>query len=144
MNREGYLGLGSNVGDRRAQLEAAVSTLPSHGVRVLASSSVYETEPVGLVPDQRDFLNACVRIETELDQNLASIQSREQIVQAVKAEVEAVHQISARSKADLAHVTEHRADVTALKARVDELLSRIAETDERIVAIEFANRLAQQ
>jgi 2-amino-4-hydroxy-6-hydroxymethyldihydropteridine diphosphokinase len=35
-------------------------------VRVLACSSLYETEPVGLVLDQPDFLNACVRIETEL------------------------------------------------------------------------------
>ena len=34
---------------------------------MLASSSVYETEPVGLVLDQRDFLNACLRIETELE-----------------------------------------------------------------------------
>lgn len=33
---------------------------------MLASSSVYETEPVGLVPDQRDFFNACVRIRTAL------------------------------------------------------------------------------
>jgi 2-amino-4-hydroxy-6-hydroxymethyldihydropteridine diphosphokinase len=67
LSATGYLGLGSNVGDRRAHLEAAVMTLPAHGVRVLASSSVYETEPVGLVPDQRDFLNACVRVETDLD-----------------------------------------------------------------------------
>jgi 2-amino-4-hydroxy-6-hydroxymethyldihydropteridine diphosphokinase len=62
----GYLGLGSNLGDRRAHLQAAVDRLPEHGVVVLASSSVYETEPVGLVPDQREFLNACVRIETAL------------------------------------------------------------------------------
>ena len=62
----GYLGLGSNVGDRRAQLEAAVAALPEHGVTILASSSVYETEPVGLVLDQREFFNACVRIETAL------------------------------------------------------------------------------
>jgi 2-amino-4-hydroxy-6-hydroxymethyldihydropteridine diphosphokinase len=62
----GYLGLGSNVGDRRANLEAAVTRLPAHGVRVLASSSVYETEPVGLVPDQREFFNACVWIGTAL------------------------------------------------------------------------------
>ena len=33
---------------------------------MLASSSVYDTEPVGLVLDQPDFLNACLRIETEL------------------------------------------------------------------------------
>jgi 2-amino-4-hydroxy-6-hydroxymethyldihydropteridine diphosphokinase len=57
------LGLGSNVGDRRAHLQAAVDLL---GVAVLASSSVYETEPVGEVLDQRAFFNACVRIETDL------------------------------------------------------------------------------
>ncbi|HEX7290065.1 MAG TPA: 2-amino-4-hydroxy-6-hydroxymethyldihydropteridine diphosphokinase [Conexibacter sp.] len=62
--RIGYLGLGSNVGDRRAQLSAAVATLPAHGVRVLASSSTYETEPVGEILDQPDFLNACLRIAT--------------------------------------------------------------------------------
>ena len=65
--RRGYLGLGSNVGDRRAHLQAAVQELPRRGVTVLASSSVYETEPVGEVLDQRDFYNACVRVETELD-----------------------------------------------------------------------------
>lgn len=62
----GYLGLGSNVGERRANLQAAVDALAIHGVRVLASSSVYDTDPVGLVLDQPSFLNACVRIETEL------------------------------------------------------------------------------
>ena len=65
--RLGYLGLGSNVGDRRANLQAAVEELWTHGVMVLASSSVYETEPVGEVLDQREFFNACVRIETELE-----------------------------------------------------------------------------
>ena len=77
----GYLGLGSNVGDRRAHLEAAVDELPRRGVEVLASSSVYETEPVGLVLDQPDFLNACVRIETA--------QSPEELLDACK-EVERV------------------------------------------------------
>jgi 2-amino-4-hydroxy-6-hydroxymethyldihydropteridine diphosphokinase len=62
----GYLGLGSNVGDRRAHLEAAVAALPRNGVEVVASSSVYETEPVGLVTDQREFLNACLRVDTAL------------------------------------------------------------------------------
>jgi 2-amino-4-hydroxy-6-hydroxymethyldihydropteridine diphosphokinase len=60
----GYLGLGSNVGDRRAHLLAAVTELPRHGVDVQASSSVYDTEPVGLVLDQPSFLNACVRVAT--------------------------------------------------------------------------------
>jgi 2-amino-4-hydroxy-6-hydroxymethyldihydropteridine diphosphokinase len=63
----GYLGLGSNVGERRANLQAAIEDLWAHGVAVLACSSVYETEPVGEVSDQRDFLNACLRVETELE-----------------------------------------------------------------------------
>ena len=63
----GHLGLGSNVGDRRANLQAAVDALPAHGVRVLASSSTYDTEPVGEVLDQPEFLNAVIRIETELE-----------------------------------------------------------------------------
>jgi 2-amino-4-hydroxy-6-hydroxymethyldihydropteridine diphosphokinase len=63
----GYLGLGSNVGDRRANLQAAVDRLPGQGVAVLACSSTYDTDPVGLVLDQPAFLNACVRIETELE-----------------------------------------------------------------------------
>jgi 2-amino-4-hydroxy-6-hydroxymethyldihydropteridine diphosphokinase len=67
VSRLGYLGLGSNVGDRRANLQAAVELLWAHGVTVLASSSVYETEPVGEITDQRPFLNACVRVETDLD-----------------------------------------------------------------------------
>jgi 2-amino-4-hydroxy-6-hydroxymethyldihydropteridine diphosphokinase len=62
----GYLGLGSNEGDRLASLRAARSALERRGVEVLASSSVYETEPQGEVLDQPDFLNACVAIETEL------------------------------------------------------------------------------
>jgi 2-amino-4-hydroxy-6-hydroxymethyldihydropteridine diphosphokinase len=65
--RQGYLGLGSNIGERRENLAAAVRELPAHGVEVLASSSVYDTEPVGLVLDQPEFLNACVRIRTALE-----------------------------------------------------------------------------
>jgi 2-amino-4-hydroxy-6-hydroxymethyldihydropteridine diphosphokinase len=57
-----YLGLGTNIGNRRAHLEAAVGGLMAAGVKVLASSSVYETEPVGLVLDQPEFLNACLSV----------------------------------------------------------------------------------
>ena len=64
--RIGLLGLGSNVGDRRAHLQAAVDALASVAVRVLVASSAYDTDPVGEVLDQPNFLNACVRIETSL------------------------------------------------------------------------------
>jgi 2-amino-4-hydroxy-6-hydroxymethyldihydropteridine diphosphokinase len=65
--RTGLLGLGSNVGDRRAQLQGAVDALPAAGVEVEASSSVYDTDPVGEVPDQPSFLNACLRVRTALE-----------------------------------------------------------------------------
>lgn len=65
--RTGLLGLGSNVGERRAHLQSAVDALPAIGVRVLAASSVYDTDPVGEVLDQPSFLNACVLVETELE-----------------------------------------------------------------------------
>jgi 2-amino-4-hydroxy-6-hydroxymethyldihydropteridine diphosphokinase len=62
----GYLGLGSNVGDRRASLQAAVDALARRGIGVLASSSTYDTDPVGEMLDQPSFLNAALRIETSL------------------------------------------------------------------------------
>jgi 2-amino-4-hydroxy-6-hydroxymethyldihydropteridine diphosphokinase len=65
--RTGYLGLGSNVGNRAGHLRAAVAMLRERGVEVEAVSSTYETEPVGEVLDQPDFLNAAVRIRTDLE-----------------------------------------------------------------------------
>ena len=66
-SRVGYLSLGSNVGDREANLRAAVEALAGNGVAVEALSSAYETEPVGEILDQPGFLNAAVRIRTALD-----------------------------------------------------------------------------
>jgi 2-amino-4-hydroxy-6-hydroxymethyldihydropteridine diphosphokinase len=64
--RDAYVALGSNLGDRRAFLEGALAALDeSGGVRVLACSRFYETEPVG-PPPQGPYLNAVARLETEL------------------------------------------------------------------------------
>jgi 2-amino-4-hydroxy-6-hydroxymethyldihydropteridine diphosphokinase len=65
--RTGLLGLGSNLGDRRAHLQGAVDALPAASVEVEASSAVYDTDPVGDVPDQPPFLNACLRVRTALE-----------------------------------------------------------------------------
>jgi 2-amino-4-hydroxy-6-hydroxymethyldihydropteridine diphosphokinase len=65
--RVGLLGLGSNLGERRAQLQAALDALPAVGVEALACSSVYDTDPVGELPDQPSFLNACVQVRTSLE-----------------------------------------------------------------------------
>jgi 2-amino-4-hydroxy-6-hydroxymethyldihydropteridine diphosphokinase len=65
--RVGYLGLGSNIGDREANLRGALELLGRQGVNVEGVSSLYETEPVGEILDQPDFLNAAARIRTELE-----------------------------------------------------------------------------
>jgi 2-amino-4-hydroxy-6-hydroxymethyldihydropteridine diphosphokinase len=65
--RTGYLSLGSNVGDRAANLRAAIAGLRERGIAVDAVSDGYETEPVGEVLDQPDFLNLAVRISTGLE-----------------------------------------------------------------------------
>jgi 2-amino-4-hydroxy-6-hydroxymethyldihydropteridine diphosphokinase len=59
-----YLGLGSNLGDRLANLGRAVRLLQERGVDVVRSSRVYETEPVG-GPSQPDYLNAVIEARTE-------------------------------------------------------------------------------
>ena len=61
-----YVGLGGNLGDRRALLDAAVEALRREpGIEVVAVSSYRETEPVGVV-DQPPFLNGAVAVETTL------------------------------------------------------------------------------
>jgi 2-amino-4-hydroxy-6-hydroxymethyldihydropteridine diphosphokinase len=63
MHKFAYLSLGSNLGDRRGNLNAALSRLQALG-QLVAVSSVYETEPVELT-DQPWFLNCAVKLDTE-------------------------------------------------------------------------------
>lgn len=64
MPHTAYLSLGSNLGDRRGNLESALHRLPALGT-VSAVSSIYETAPVEYV-EQPWFLNCAVQLETEL------------------------------------------------------------------------------
>lgn len=60
-----YLGLGSNVGDRRATLDRGIEALNGPGLRILRVSPIYETEPQGL-REQEWFLNLVAEAETTL------------------------------------------------------------------------------
>ncbi|NPV28703.1 MAG: 2-amino-4-hydroxy-6-hydroxymethyldihydropteridine diphosphokinase [Firmicutes bacterium] len=65
--KRAYVGLGSNLGDRAANLGRARQELDSHPqIRITRTSSLYESEPVGFL-DQGWFLNQVVEIETDLD-----------------------------------------------------------------------------
>jgi 2-amino-4-hydroxy-6-hydroxymethyldihydropteridine diphosphokinase len=59
-----YIGIGSNMGDKKAACRRAIELLAKAG-RVAAVSSFYCTEPVGY-PDQEEFVNAVVKLETPL------------------------------------------------------------------------------
>jgi 2-amino-4-hydroxy-6-hydroxymethyldihydropteridine diphosphokinase len=62
-----YVGVGANLGDRRATIERAVERLRAvPGVEVLAVSSLRETDPVGF-EEQPRFLNGAVELETTLE-----------------------------------------------------------------------------
>jgi len=66
MTLSAYLALGSNLGDREETLRKAIRQLHERpGIRVLRTSFVYETDPVGYV-DQDAFLNMVVAVETKL------------------------------------------------------------------------------
>jgi 2-amino-4-hydroxy-6-hydroxymethyldihydropteridine diphosphokinase len=80
-----YLSLGSNIGDRDANLRAAIERLAAPGLRVLRVSPVYETEPVEYT-DQRWFLNLVIEAETSLFplQLLARTQKVERVLGRVR------------------------------------------------------------
>ncbi len=64
MQHVAYLGLGSNLGDREANLRQAISLLAAGGLQIVAESSVYETDPVDFL-DQPKFLNQVIAVAAE-------------------------------------------------------------------------------
>ena len=71
-----------------------------------------------------------------LDQTIKGILERQAVVGAVKTEVDSVHEISARSRADLQFVTDHRDEVAAVRSQINDLLTTARETEEKVAAIE--------
>lgn len=62
-----YIGIGSNLGDRQGNIEAAIQKLKAtKGIEVKKSSNIYETEPVG-GPPQSKYCNGVIEIDTELE-----------------------------------------------------------------------------
>lgn len=84
------------------------------------------------------------QLTDQIDRQIDGIGQRQALVSAVRGEVESVHEIGARSKADLQYVSEHRGDVAALKTAVDEVLSNIGQTAEKIALIEARKKLVDE
>ena len=67
MTKKAYLGIGSNLGDKKSNLDSAIASLGEQpGIVVIKVSSYYETEPVGYT-DQDWFINCVIEIETTLE-----------------------------------------------------------------------------
>lgn len=60
-----YIGIGSNLGQRKENIQRAIFLLEKQGNKILKTSTIIETEPVG-GPPQGKFLNAVIKIETSL------------------------------------------------------------------------------
>ena len=83
-----YIGLGTNTGDRKGNLAAALAALAQEcHITVIRTSSLYETSPVGKT-DQPNFLNMAVLIETDVDalELLRALQSIEDRMGRVRQE----------------------------------------------------------
>jgi 2-amino-4-hydroxy-6-hydroxymethyldihydropteridine diphosphokinase len=61
-----FIALGSNLGDKRKNIEIAIEKIKEKGINILKVSSIIETEPYGY-KDQDSFLNAVCLVETSLD-----------------------------------------------------------------------------
>jgi len=117
-----YLGLGSNLGDRLATLQRAVDLLGERpGLHVVASSRVWETDPVG-GPPQPDYLNAVLRVRTDLEplELLAACQQ----VEAALGRVRDVRWGPRTLDVDVLLVGDRRIDESALTVPHPRMLER--------------------
>ena len=63
-----YLGIGSNLGNRRRNIKLALQKIKQiKNTRIIKLSRIIETAPLGGVSHQRKFLNACIKLETSLN-----------------------------------------------------------------------------
>jgi len=60
-----FIGIGSNIGDRRRNIESAINSIRREGIKITKISGFYETEPWG-VKNQPYFINGVIEVETEL------------------------------------------------------------------------------
>lgn len=79
-----------------------------------------------------------------IERRIHDVISRDETVQSIRREVEGVHDVSARSKADLHHLDAHRGDIVTLRSRVDELLATAQATEQRIAEINAQRAMVEE
>jgi DNA repair exonuclease SbcCD ATPase subunit len=88
---------------------------------------------VALVERQLDEL---ARTSVSVDDRMQALADRQRVIDAVRETVEAVHDVSARSKADLDFVAGHRDEIAAVRQQFDTLLATAADADDKILSLE--------
>jgi 2-amino-4-hydroxy-6-hydroxymethyldihydropteridine diphosphokinase len=110
--RRAVLAIGSNLGDRRTNLQGAVDSLSdTPEVWVTAVSPVYETTPLDCPPEAKDYLNAVVLLDTTL--SAATLLDRALAIEAAygrEREIEAAHNAPRTLDVDLIVVGDRTAD----------------------------------
>ncbi len=82
-------------------------------------------------------LDAMKQLSEDLDRKIEAVGARIAVVDAVRREVEGVHDVSAKCRADLMQLTEQRAALSSMKDRVDALLATASQTNDQISQIEM-------
>ncbi|HEU4935433.1 MAG TPA: hypothetical protein VFT39_03200 [Vicinamibacterales bacterium] len=118
------------------RLEAAARDLDKRG-----SQLAFAEKRIGAFETQLVDLG---EMANEIEGTLQRVTERETLVQTVRREVEGIHEISARSKADLEYVAAHRAEMVTLRDQLDGLLATIAETETRIAAIDGRRKVVDE
>ena len=77
-------------------------------------------------------LGALRSMSDEVEGKIQAIATREAFIDSIKREVESVHAVSARSKAELEQVVAHRSAVAEAKVRADQVLASVNETEQRM------------
>ncbi len=114
--------------DHLKRLEGAARELEQRG-----SQLVFAEKRIGAFETR--LVDLC-QMASQIESTIQRVAQRESIVEAVRREVEGIHEISARSKSDLEHVEAHRTEIVTLREKLDGLLGAIAETETRIAAID--------
>ena len=96
------------------------------------------------VADFEERLAEVKTINDDVERQIQALATRETFVRTVKKEVDEVHQISQRSRADLQHVVDHRTQVDALRKQLDDALKSVGETEERMAVLETRKKLVDE
>ncbi len=139
---EEVMGQLTQVQVRQREVLAHVSLTEEQMQRAEAMSRQLEQRRALMLSTEKTLTNFESRL-ADLDRHAGGLElkakalaDREGLIQSVKAEVDGIRQISSRSRADLQFVTDHRHDVIDLRGKVEDLLGRVGDTDNKFVQIE--------